>query len=245
MHEIPRQVLLQLPRVFGVDLSITNEVLLLWASALVTCAVLILALSRRGEVARGPFQNAMEGLMEFVETSVVKDSIGTEGAFWSPLLLTLFFFILFMNLLGMLPFPDHVQAMTSNINVTLALALMVFFLTIGISMRKHGFLGFLKRFVPAGLSPWVTVMVIPVEVISWLARPFSLAVRLFANMLAGHSLILVFLGLTASVAWFAKPFPLAGAVVMSVFELFVCFIQAFVFTLLAGMYIKDALEEHG
>ena len=244
MHEIPRLVLIPLPTVLGIDLSITNEVLLLWIAAFITGALLIRVFHRQAPVASGPFQNFFESLLEFINESVVKDSIGPEGKRWAPLLLTFFFFILFINLLGMLPLPSLVKAMTSDISVTGALALIVFALTIGISIRAHGVLGFLKKFIPTGIPAWIMVLVVPIEIISWLARPVSLAIRLFANMLAGHALILVFVGLAAGGAWFIKPIPLAGAVAMSLFELFVCFVQAFVFTLLAGMYIKDALETH-
>jgi F-type H+-transporting ATPase subunit a len=244
MHEIPRLVLIPLPTVLGIDLSITNEVLLLWIAAFITGALLIRVFHRQDPIASGPFQNLFESLLEFINESVVKDSIGPEGKRWAPLLLTFFFFILFINLLGMLPLPSLVKAMTSDISVTGALALIVFALTIGISIRAHGVLGFLKKFIPTGIPVWIMLLVVPIEIISWLARPVSLAIRLFANMLAGHALILVFVGLAAGGAWYIKPVPLAGAVAMSLFELFVCFVQAFVFTLLAGMYIKDALETH-
>jgi F-type H+-transporting ATPase subunit a len=244
MHELPRLVLIPLPTVLGIDLSITNEVLVLWFAAFITGALLIRVFHRQAPVASGPFQNFFESLLEFINESVVKDSIGPEGKRWAPLLLTFFFFILFINLLGMLPLPSLVKAMTSDISVTGALALIVFALTIGISIRAHGVLGFLKKFIPTGIPAWIMVLVVPIEIISWLARPVSLAIRLFANMLAGHALILVFVGLAAGGAWYIKPVPLAGAVAMSLFELFVCFVQAFVFTLLAGMYIKDALDTH-
>ncbi|MBL7115103.1 MAG: F0F1 ATP synthase subunit A [Kiritimatiellae bacterium] len=244
MHELPRLILIPLPTVLGIDLSITNEVLLLWIAAFITGALLICVFRRQAPVASGPFQNFFESLVEFINESVVKDSIGPEGKRWAPLLLTFFFFILFINLLGMLPLPSHVKAMTSDISVTGALALIVFALTIAISIRAHGVLGFLKKFIPTGIPAWIMVLVVPIEIISWLARPLSLAIRLFANMLAGHALILVFVSLAAGGAWFIKPVPLAGAVAMSLFELFICFVQAFVFTLLAGMYIKDALESH-
>lgn len=244
MHEIRKKVLLSLPSVFGIDLSITNEVVLLWFSASITFVLLFLVCRRKNHIARGAIQNLFEAVIEFIEKSVVREGIGSSGRMWSPLLLTLFFFILFCNLTGMLPFPSHVKAMTSNINVTAALAVFVFFLTIGISVRTQGFMGFLKGFVPDGVPVWITVFVVPIEVISWLAKPFSLAVRLFANMFVGHMLIMMFVSLTVSVAWFLKPLPLIGAVIMSCFELLVSFIQAFVFTMLTGIYIKESLEAH-
>ena len=244
METVPRTVLLQLPTIpgTGMDLSITNEVVLLWASAGATFLLLLLAFRRRDAVPRGPVRNFFEAAVEYIDRNVVREGLGEEGRGWGPFLLSLFFFILFANLMGVLPFPHHVKAMTSNLNVTAALAVMVFILTIVVRVRHSGAVGFLKQFVPPGLPLWITVAVIPIEVVSWLARPFSLAVRLFANMFVGHTLILTFTGLTVGVGWLLKPLPLAGAVVMSVFEVFICFVQAFVFTLLAGLYIKDALD---
>jgi len=244
MHEIPRQVLIQLPTILGVDLSITNEVLLLWIGASLAFAVVTLGCRYKGMAPKGAFRNIFGAIIEFIETSVVKEGIGENGHMWSPFLLALFFFILFSNLSGMAPAPSHAKAMTSNVNVTAALAVIVFGLTLVINLRTHGPVGFARKFVPSGLPIPIAVLAVPIEVISWLARPFSLAVRLFANMMAGHALILVFLGLIGSAAWFLKVLPFAGAVIMSAFELLVCFIQAFIFTLLSGIYIKDALESH-
>jgi F-type H+-transporting ATPase subunit a len=134
--------------------------------------------------------------------------------------------------------------MTSSINVTAAFAIIVFVTTIVVNIRTHGLFGFLKKFSPSGLPLVVKVLAVPIEVISWLARPLSLAIRLCANMMAGHALILIFLGMAGSAMWLLKPLPYAGAIIMSAFELFVSFVQAFIFTLLAGMYIKDALDAH-
>lgn len=242
MHTISRHVLVQLPTVLGVDLSITNEVLLVWAAAALTFILLSLGCRRSGLVPKGAFRNVFEVLVEFIDAQVVRTSVGAGGQAWAPFLLTLFFFILVSNLIGTLPAPHHVRAATANINVTAALALVVFGTTVGISVRQHGFGGFLRKFVPGGVPGWLAPLVIPIEIVSWLARPLSLAIRLFANMVAGHSLILIFIGLASASVFYVKPLPLAGAVAMSCFELFVCFVQAFVFTLLSGIYIREALE---
>jgi F-type H+-transporting ATPase subunit a len=244
MHEIPRQVLIRLPILWGVDLSITNEVLLLWIAAACTFILVTLACRRRNPVAKGPFQNFFEAIIDFLDESIGEEILGKHGRQWSPFLLALFFFILFANLLGLAPLPAHVKAMTSSINVAASLAMVVFAITIVVNIRTHGVFGFLKKFAPEGLPFVVKILAVPIEVISWLARPLSLAIRLSANMLAGHALILIFLGMAGSVAWLLKPLPYMGAVIMSAFELFVSFIQAFIFTLLAGMYIKDALDAH-
>jgi F-type H+-transporting ATPase subunit a len=244
MHEIPTRVLIPL-EFGGLDLSITNEVVLVWLAALATLAILLPACRRKTLVPKGLYQNAIEGIVELIEREIVRESVGQEGRAWAPFLLTTFFFILFCNLLGMIPVPGVFKSVTSNLNVTVAMALMVFLLTMGLSIRRRGVGGFLRRFLPSGVPWWLAFLVVPIEVLSWLARPFSLAVRLFANMLAGHALIFVFIGMAMGSALLLKPLPLVGAIVMDAFELFVCFIQAFIFTMLAGIYIKEALEETG
>jgi len=243
MHEIERHVLVPIAGPFGIDLSITNEVVLVWAAAAVTFVLLALSCRRRGLVAHGVFQNLFEGLMEFVDVHVIRESVGEKGRAWTPFLLTLFFFIFFSNLFGLVPVPSHVKAMTSNINVTAALAAVVFAATIVISLRAHGFGGFLRKFIPDGVPGWVLVLLVPIEVVSWLARPVSLAIRLFANMMAGHAILMALVSMVVTVPLLLKPLPWLGAITMSVFEIFVCFIQAVVFALLSGMYIGEALRE--
>ena len=242
MHDIERHVIISLPMILGVDLSITNEVILVWLAAIITFSLVLLSCRRRGLVAVGVFENMFEGLIEYIENRIAKEGIGDEGRRWAPFLLTLFFFILFGNLLGMVPMPSHFKSATANINVTTGLALIVFFATLAINIRHNGMFGFFKKFLPEGLPRWIAVMVVPIEIVSWLVRPLSLAIRLFANMATGHALILVFIGLLVQTVWFLRFIPLAGAVVMSCFELFVCFIQAFIFTMLAGIYIREAVE---
>jgi F-type H+-transporting ATPase subunit a len=245
MHEIERTVVLLLPTLWGIDLSITNEVLLLWLAAGIAFTVLFLASRAIKLVPHGVLQNGVEAVIEFIDKEVVGDVIGPQGVRWSSFVLTLFFFILFSNLVGLIPIPSHFKAATGNINVTAALAVMVLLVTMGINIAHNGVWGFLKRFAPSGVPKMILPMIVPIEIVSWLARPFSLAVRLFANILAGHTLLLVFIGLAASLSVYLKPLPFLGGVIMEAFELFVCFIQAFVFTILTALYIQDALaHEH-
>jgi F-type H+-transporting ATPase subunit a len=244
MHEIERVVVIPLPRVCGIDLSVTNEVLLLWAAAAVTFVLLAIACRRKSLVPRGVFRNLFEALIEFIEQEIVRGSIGRQGRAWSPFLLTLFFFILFCNLLGAVPLPEVFKSVTSSLGVTVGLALLVFGVTLAVNLSRHGLSGFVKKFLPAGVPWWICPLVVPIEIVSWLAKPVSLAIRLFANMLVGHALIVMFVGLAAVAAWYLKALPFLGAVAMSCFEIFIAFIQAFIFTLLAGVYIKDALEAH-
>ncbi len=243
MGELETSVVIPIPRIFGIDLSVTNEVVLVWMAGLITLMVLLPVCRRRAPIAQGLYQNLMEGLIEFVEREAVVEGLGSAGPVWAPFLLTMFFFILCANLLGLVPVPGVFQAVTSNINVTAALALIVFLLTLWLKIRQRGVLGFLRGFLPQGVPWWMAALVVPIEVVSWLARPLSLAVRLFANMMAGHALIFVFIGMAMGSAWLLKPIPLIGAIVMDVFEVFVSFIQAFIFTMLAGIYIKDAIED--
>lgn len=245
MHEIPRHVVWALPAIGGVDLSITNYVLMLWGAAALTGGLLLAAFRRRAHAPAGGLSTFFEALTDFVERQIVGETLGAAAPRWAPFLLTLFFLVLFGNLIGMLPAPHHLLAATGNLSVTVGLALVVFAVTMAVAVRRHGWLGFLKRFAPVGVPRWLLPFVVPIEIVSWLAKPVSLALRLFANMLAGHALILVFVGLAAAAAWYLKPLPLAGALIMSVFELFVCFVQAFIFTMLAGVYLREALDDHG
>jgi F-type H+-transporting ATPase subunit a len=233
-----------LPSVFGIDFSITNEVLLLWTAAALTFVMLVAACRRRGPVAKGLFQNFFDAIVEFLENEVIRGGIGRDGMVWAPFLLTLFFFILFSNLMGMVPVPSVFKSVTSDLSVTLALAVVVFAVTAAIGVRRHGMLGFFRRFFPSGLPRWIAPIVVPIEVVSWLVKPASLAIRLFANMMVGHYLIFIFIGLEMAAAWYLKSLPLIGAVAMGCFEIFVSFIQAFIFTMLAGIYIREAITAH-
>jgi F-type H+-transporting ATPase subunit a len=237
-----RLVWLRLPTLFGVDMSVTPEVGLLWAAAAVTFLSLVLACRRRSLVAHGPLQNLIEGLIDFVDREVVRESVGPDRTRWGFFLFTLFFFILFCNLLGILLIAAPYHALTANLSVTASLALMVFVLTIAVTVRRRGIGGFLRRFVPSGIPAWLLPLVAPIEIVSWAAKPFSLAIRLFANMLAGHTIVLVFIGMQMAAAWYLKSVPLIGAVAMAAFEIFVSLIQALIFTMLTGFYLREALE---
>lgn len=243
MNEISRKIIIKIPEVMGLDISITNDVLLVWAAAAITFVIFFIGSRRKSYIPKGFLANFLEILIDMLDKQVIKENIGEEGKKWASFVMTTFFFIFFANLLGMLPFPDYVEAPSSNINFTVAMAAVIFATTIYINIKNNGVSGFIMKFIPKGIPPWITILIFPIEVISWLAKPFSLAIRLFANMMAGHTLIVILLGLVMAVPVFLKPLPLAGAVVMNCFELFVCFIQAFIFAMLTSIYIKDALEE--
>jgi F-type H+-transporting ATPase subunit a len=243
MHEISRKVIIEIPRVMGLDISITNEVLLVWAAAAITFIIFFIGSRRKSYVPKGFLANFLEILIDMLDKQVITANMGEEGKKWASFVMTTFFFIFFANLLGMLPFPNHIKSPSSNINFTIAMAVVVYTTALFVDIKKNGIGGFIMKFIPTGIPVWITVLVFPIEVISWLAKPFSLAIRLFANMMAGHTLIFILLGLVMAIPVYIKPLALAGAVVMNCFELFVCFIQAFIFAMLTSIYIKDALTE--
>jgi len=250
MEHLQPHVLVPL-KIGGIDISITNAVISIWVACVLVFLTLTLAGRIRRLIPRG-LQNLMESLVNFVKQSLIHEILGEEGMRWFPFIATLFFFILFCNLLGLIP---KMFTATSNINVTATLAAMVFILTQGAGIAKHGLIGYCKTFVPKGMPRGITGKIligfmIIVEIISQLARPFSLAVRLFANMTAGHMVILVFIsmifmfqGVIAKV--FVTPMSVVMAVVMMAFEIFVSLLQAFIFAILASIYISLAVNpEH-
>jgi F-type H+-transporting ATPase subunit a len=226
-----------------IDFSNSNEAML--ASAVIIVVLFAVGISK-GALVPGRLQALVELLYEFVHKMCV-DTIGEEGLKFFPLVFTLFSFILLGNLLGLFP---YFFAFTSHITVTLALALFVFVFTTGVGFYTHGF-GFLKFFVPAGVPGWLLPLLVPIEIISYLARPVSLSVRLFANMTAGHVMWEVFAGfmllLTASfgiLGAFASIVPLGLNVALVALELLVAVLQAYVFAILTCLYLHDAVHMH-
>jgi F-type H+-transporting ATPase subunit a len=227
----------------AVDFTNSNDARL--ASAVIIVVVFMLGLKQRALVP-GRVQAMVELLYEFVHNMCV-DTIGEEGLRFFPLVFTIFSFILLGNLLGLFP---YFFAFTSHIAVTLALALFVFVFSTGVGFYTHGF-RFFKFFVPAGVPVWLLPLLVPIEIISYLSRPVSLSVRLFANMTAGHVMWEVFAGfmllLTASfgvLGVFASIVPLGLNVALVALELLVAGLQAYVFAILTCLYLHDAVHMH-
>lgn len=227
---------------FGIDLSINQAVIWMWIAVGVLLISLISVARTFKRYPKG-LQAGVEMTFEFLKKELVDDVIGEEGHPWFPLIATLFLFILTANLLGVI--PGSFTA-TANINVTTSLAILVFLIVQWVGIRTHGAAGYFKSFIPSGVPLWVLPLMVPIEIISQLARPFSLAVRLFANMLAGHMVILVFLTMIILFKNLAiAVLPVAGVVVMDAFEIFVAFIQAYIFAILTASYIAGAIHiEH-
>ncbi len=229
----------------GYDLSFTNSSLFMVITVVLASAFLYLTTSSRGLVP-GRAQSVSEILYEFV-AGMLRDSAGSAGMKFFPFVFTLFTFILVANLLGMFP---YFFTTTSHLIVTAMLALMVFATVLIYGFMKNG-LGFLKLFVPSGVPVALMPLVVAIEVISFLARPISHSVRLFANMLAGHITLKVFAGFVVSLSAYGfvgivgSILPLAMAVGLTALEFLVAFLQAYVFAMLTCMYINDALHPGG
>ena len=226
----------------GLDFSFTNASAFMVATVAVAGAFLYLTTSSRGLIP-SRLQSVSEMSYEFV-ASMLRDAAGAQGMKFFPFVFALFMFVLVANLLGLFPYFFTV---TSSIIVTFALALLVIGTVVVYGFMKHG-VGFLKLFVPHGVPGILIPLVVLIEVISFLSRPISLSVRLFANMLAGHITLKVFAGFVVSLS--AAGFlgtagavlPLAMTVAITALEVLVAFLQAYVFAVLTCMYLNDALH---
>jgi F-type H+-transporting ATPase subunit a len=226
----------------GVDLSFTNSALWMSISVVSASAFLMLGARRRALVP-GRWQVMTEMAYEFI-ANMIRDNVGDAGRRYFPYIFTLFMFVLFGNLLGLIP---GAFTFTSHIVVTLALALTVFLAVTIVGIVKHG-LHFFSFFVPSGAPALMMPLMIPIEIISYLSRPVSLSIRLFANMMAGHTMMKVFAGfvvpLGAATFGIGGLAPIAMDVALTGFELLVAFLQAYVFTVLTCLYLNDALHLH-
>ena len=228
----------------GIDLAFTNSALWMALALIVSTTFLSIAMNKK-EMVPGRLQMTAEILYEFI-AKMVKDNIGSKGRAYFPFIFTLFIFVLFGNLLGLLPYSF---TYTSHLAVTGALALTVFGSVIIFGFLRHG-IKFLTLFVPSGVPIWIMPVIIPLELISFFIRPFTLAVRLCANMMAGHIMLKVIAGFGVAAAGMASWGFLVGVLpafvgmLMLLFELLVAFIQAYVFAILSCVYLKDTVDLH-
>lgn len=226
----------------GIDLSFTQSSLVMTVAVVLVTGFLTLAVRSRGMVPTR-LQSMAELSYEFI-AGMIRDSVGSEGRKYFPFVFSIFMFILLGNLLGMIPYSF---TFTSHIIVTFALALLVIGTVVVYGFWKHG-LGFLKLFVPHGVPGVLVPLVVAIEVISFLSRPISLSVRLFANMLAGHITLKVFAGFVTSlsafgvIGWAGAVLPLLMTIALTGLEFLVAFLQAYVFAVLTCMYLNDALH---
>ncbi len=222
----------------GVDASFTNASLFMVIAIASISFVTIWGMRGRALVPTR-MQSLAELSYEFV-ANMVRDNVGTDGQKYFPLVFSLFMFVLFCNMLGMMPYSFTV---TSHIIVTFALAALVFIGVTIIGFATHGF-GFFKFFVPSGVPVALLPLLVVIEVISYLTRPISLSVRLFANMMAGHTMLKVFGAFVVGLGVIGGWAPLAFMVAFTGLEILVAFLQAYVFAILTCIYLNDALHMH-
>ncbi|MEQ8327631.1 MAG: F0F1 ATP synthase subunit A [Parvibaculum sp.] len=225
----------------SIDASFTNSSLFMVIAAALLTILMLAGMSRRAMVP-GRLQSIVELSYEFI-ANMLRDNVGTAGLRFFPFVFTLFMFILALNLLGMVPYSFTV---TSHIIVTFALAFFIFIGVTILGFAVHGF-GFFKFFVPHGVPAYLLPLVVPIEVVSYLTRPISLSVRLFANMMAGHTVLKVFAGFVIALGAFGYLpglLPLAFMVALTGLEVLVAALQAYVFAILTCIYLNDALHMH-
>jgi F-type H+-transporting ATPase subunit a len=234
----------------GLDISITKNVVMMWIAAALLIFIFVLFARKRSISPKGVFLNFFESFVFFVRDDMVYKIMGEkQGRKWLPFFLTLFFFILFCNLLGLVPFG---ATATGNLAVTASLALITLVLIQVGGMMEQGFFTYLKNIVPSGIPLWLYPIMIPVEILAQFTKPFALTIRLFANMTAGHivmlcllSLIFIFKDYGTGVAVAISGPVLFFVLFIQLLEILVALIQAFIFTFLSIIFIGAALHpEH-
>jgi F-type H+-transporting ATPase subunit a len=243
-YELPRWDPIHIGR-FAIDISPTRHVVMLWIAAILCLATVLLALrahnrkAREGKAPSG-FGNGLEALVLYMRNEVIIPNVGAHGNGYVPYLLTLFFFILFANLLGLVPYGSTA---TGNISVTATLAIVTFIVIELAGMKAQGkayinTIIFWPHDMSLGMKLFISPILTPIELIGKLTKPFALAIRLFANMTAGHVVLLALISLIFTFgSWFLVPLPILMALGISILELFVAFLQAFIFTLLSSVFI--------
>ena len=225
-------------KIGGIDLSFTNASLFMVISASAILLLLFLG-SKEKKIVPNKIQLISEIFYTFV-AKMISDTAGTKAKPYFPFIFSLFMFVLFCNMIGMLPYSFTV---TSHIIVTLIMALFIFIAVTIIGFIKHGF-KYLSIFVPSGVPKVLLPLITIIEIISYLSRPVSLSVRLFANMMAGHTMLKVFGGFVVSLGILGGWLPLSFSVALTGLEILVAFLQAYVFAILTCIYLNDALNLH-
>ena len=225
-------------KIAGIDLSFTNASMFMVISASIIILFLYLG-SKNKSIIPSKLQLIAEMFYTFV-AKMISDTAGSKAKPYFPFIFSLFMFVLFCNMVGMLPYSFTV---TSHIIVTLIMALFIFVAVTVIGFIKHGF-KYLSIFVPSGVPVVLLPLITIIEIISYLSRPVSLSVRLFANMMAGHTMLKVFGGFVVSLGVLGGWLPLSFSVALTGLEILVAFLQAYVFAILTCIYLNDALNLH-
>jgi F-type H+-transporting ATPase subunit a len=249
MEQFEVHQVLQLPKIAGIDFSITNTTLAMFVAA--ALVMLFFAASARRAIVPGRWQSVGELMFDTID-DLAESVMGHEGRSFFPFVFTLFMFIMAMNLLGM---SILLPTATSQLAVTATLAALTVGLVIIVGFVRNG-LGFFKLFVPSGAPWWIMPLIVPIEVISFLIRPLTLALRLFGNMIGGHIVLNVFGGFViglavlamaggiASLGILGSALAMAGIIALIALEMLVAVLQAFVFAVLACVYLNDVVNLH-
>jgi len=241
--EVPPWIHVHLPQIslFGVDVPITKHVVMMWLASLILIAVGLVA-ARVHRASPGKLGHLIEMAILFIRDEIAIPNIGEHGARFVPYLLTTFLFILLCNLLGLIPYGSTA---TGNISVTAGLALMAFVMIQVAGVREYGLVKHLKHLVPQGVPLWLAPIMVFVEIIGMLAKPFALCMRLFANMMGGHVVILSLLGLIFIMnSLLVVPISVGFVLFINLLELLVAFIQAYIFTMLTSLFIGMSVHPH-
>ncbi len=225
-------------KVGNVDLSFTNSSLYMVLATFAIVLFMVFA-TRNKSIIPSRLQVIAESIYNFV-LNMIKSTIGDDGIKFFPLIFSLFSFILLCNLLGMTPYSFTA---TSQIAVTLSLALLSFAVVTSFAIYRKGLLGFFKMFLPSGVPLWMAPVIFLIEFFSFLVRPITLSVRLFANMVAGHVLLKVVAGFIISLG-LVGILPFAFSVIMTGFEIFVAVLQSYIFAILVCAYIGEVIKSH-
>src|SRR5476651_16839 len=243
IHQFQITKLFTLGHIGGQEIAFTNSSAYMFLSVAV---ISLLMIGTGRQLVPGRMQSVAEISYEFV-AGMLRGSAGSEGMKFFPLVFSLFMFIAISNLIGIIPYTFTVS---SHLIITVALALLVFFIVLFYGIYKNG-LKFFKLFVPSGVPIFIMPIVVPIEIISFFLKPISHSVRLFANMLAGHIALKVFasfigmLGALGIAGWAGAVLPLGLTVALTALELLVAFLQAYVFTILTCIYLNDAIHPGG
>jgi F-type H+-transporting ATPase subunit a len=224
---------------FGLDVSLNKAVIMMWV-VIALAALLLITAGRGRRLIPTRLQSLAEMLVEFIR-GMILDTMGEKGMKFFPFVATLFVFILFCNLLGLIP---GTYAVTSQIVVTAAFALFVYAMSIVVGFTIHG-IKFFRILIPPGTPLLLLPLMMPIELVSQLARPVSLAVRLFANMTAGHTILAVLFGMALSLPLLVGWLPFAFTIAINGLEVGIALIQAYIFTILTCVYLGDAINLHG
>ena len=236
IHQFEIKELIPL-EIFETNISYTNSSLFMSLAIIFITLLLLLSIKNKSLIP-SRFQSISEIFYEFI-ANMVSDNIGDKGRKFFPLIFTLFTFLLFGNMLGMLPYSF---TFTSHIIVTFVLAMFIFLLVTLLGIFIHGF-KFFGLFVPKGVPMLMLPLMIPIEIISYLSRPISLSVRLFANMMAGHTMLKIFAGFIVPLGIFGVA-PLMVNVALTALEVLIAFLQAYVFTILTCLYLNESINLH-